>query len=144
MIFMPLHGLSPDGQRLAWLTWNHPNMPWDGTELWVADLGQDGSLRTPRCVAGGTDVSIFQPEWSSDGRLHFVSDQSGWWNLYRLENEKVASLYPMEAEFGAPQWVFGQRLYGFESSHHVICAYTQNGFGFLGRLDTAQKTPRTI
>ena len=132
--------LSPDGQRLAWLTWNHPNMPWDGTELWVADLGQDGSIRTPRCVAGGTDVSIFQPEWSPDGRLHFVSDQSGWWNLYRLENGKVASLYPMEAEFGAPQWVFGQRLYGFESPHHVICAYTQNGFWYLGRLDTAQKT----
>ena len=132
--------LSPDGQRLAWLTWNHPNMPWDGTELRVADLGQDGSIETPRCVAGGTDVSIFQPEWSPDGRLYFVSDQSGWWNLYRLDNGKVCALYPMEAEFGAPQWVFGQRLYAFESPDHAICAYTQNGFWHLGRLDTAQHT----
>ena len=132
--------LSPDGQQLAWLAWNHPNMPWDGTVLWVADLGQDGSIETPRCVAGGTDVSIFQPEWSPDGRLHFVSDQSGWWNLYRLDNEHATALYPMEAEFGEPQWVFGQRLYAFESPDHVICAYTQNGFWYLGRLDTRQHT----
>ncbi len=132
--------LSPDGRQLAWLAWNHPNMPWDGTELWVADLGEDGSIRRPRCVAGGTDVSIFQPEWSPDGRLHFVSDQSGWWNLCRLDNERVAALYPMEAEFGAPQWVFGQRLYGFESPDHLICAYTQNGFWYLARLDTARQT----
>ena len=132
--------LSPDGQQLAWLAWNHPNMPWDGTELRVADLGEDGSIRTSRCVAGGTDVSIFQPEWSPDGRLHFVSDQSGWWNLYRLDNGRVACLYPMKAEFGAPQWVFGQRLYAFASPDHVICAYTQNGFWSLGRLDMRQHT----
>ena len=132
--------LSPDGQQLAWLTWNHPNMPWDGTELWVADLGQDGAIRIPRCVVGGTDVSIFQPEWSPDGCLHFVSDQSGWWNLYRLDNEQANALYPMEAEFGEPQWVFGQCLYAFESPDRVICAYTQNGFWHLGRLDTKQHT----
>ena len=71
---------SPDGRQLAWLTWNHSNMPWDGTELWIADLEQDGSVRMPRCVAGGTGVSVFQPEWSPDGRLYFVSDQSGWWD----------------------------------------------------------------
>ena len=94
----------------------------------------------PRCVAGGTDVSIFQPEWSPDGRLHFVSDQSGWWNLYRLDNEHVTALYPMEAEFGEPQWVFGQRLYAFDSPAHAICAYTHNGFWHLGRLDTKQHT----
>ena len=131
--------LSPDGQRLAWLTWNHPNMPWDGTELWVAEFRKDGSIQAPRCVAGGNDVSIVQPEWSPDGRLHFVSDESGWWNLYRLENETATALYPMDAEFGAPQWVFGQRLYGFESSRHVICAYTHHGFWHLGRLDVTQR-----
>ena len=75
---------SPDGQQLAWLTWNHPNMPWDGTELWVADYGADGSLSDAKLVAGGDDESIFQPEWSPRGVLHFVSDRSGWWNLYRL------------------------------------------------------------
>ena len=109
--------LSPDGRQLAWLTWNHPNMPWDGTELWVADLCPAGSLRSPRCVAGGASISIFQPEWSPDGHLYCVSDQSGWWNLYRFHDEQAVPLYPMEAEFGRPQWVCGQRLYGFDSSH---------------------------
>ncbi len=131
--------LRPDGRQLAWLTWNHPNMPWDGTELWVADLHPDGSLQAPRHVAGGADVSVFQPEWSPDGQLHFVSDQSGWWNLYRLDNGKAVPLYPMDAEFGAPQWTCGQRLYGFESSSRIICAYTQRGFWHLGRLDLAQR-----
>ena len=129
-----------DGQQLAWLTWNHPNMPWDGTELWVADLHPDGALHAPRQVAGGPDVSVCQPAWSPDGRLHFVSDHSGWWNLYCLDNDQALPLYPMEAEFGVPQWTFGQTLYGFESSHRLICAYTQQGRWHLGRLDTAQQT----
>ncbi|NIR47426.1 S9 family peptidase, partial [candidate division KSB1 bacterium] len=73
--------VSPDGSKLAWLTWNHPNMPWDGTELWVAHIQLDGSLKKPQKIAGGTDESIFQPEWSPDGILYFVSDRTGWWNL---------------------------------------------------------------
>src|SRR5207244_4628181 len=75
--------LSPDGRRLAWMTWNHPRMPWDGSELWVADLAPDGAVSGARQVAGGPDESIFQPEWSPEGTLHFVSDRTGWWNLYR-------------------------------------------------------------
>ena len=74
--------LSPDGTRLAWLTWNHPNMPWDGTELWLAELEADGALRDARTIAGGAEESIFQPQWSPDGALYFVSDRAGWWNLY--------------------------------------------------------------
>jgi dipeptidyl aminopeptidase/acylaminoacyl peptidase len=128
--------LSPNGSRLAWITWNHPNMPWDGTELWVGEIQPDGSLDQHRCIAGGPNESIFQPEWSPDGILHFVSDRSGWWNLYRWQDEIVYSLCPMEAEFGLPQWVFGQRLYDFESSSHLVCAYTQKGIWYLARLDT--------
>jgi hypothetical protein len=75
--------ISPDGSELAWLTWDFPNMPWDGTELWVADLAADGALSNERLVAGGVDESIVQPEWSPAGELHFASDRSGWWNLYR-------------------------------------------------------------
>ncbi|MBO0800956.1 MAG: S9 family peptidase, partial [Blastocatellia bacterium] len=75
--------LSPDGSRLAWLAWDHPNMPWDGTELWLADVMSDGSLADRRLIAGGQAESIFQPEWSPAGVLHFVSDRTGWWNLYR-------------------------------------------------------------
>src|SRR5205823_8522 len=81
--------LSPDGSQLAWLTWNHPNMPWNGTELWVGKLDDGGSVTEKEYIAGGVDESIFQPEWSPDGVLYFVSDRTGWWNLYRLKESKV-------------------------------------------------------
>jgi dipeptidyl aminopeptidase/acylaminoacyl peptidase len=124
--------------RLAWLTWNHPNMPWDGTELWFGDLGEDASLKNNRRVAGGASESIFQPEWSPDGTLYFVSDRSGWWNLYRWQGDKVEPVHPMEAEFGEPQWVFGGSLYAFESAERIICSYSKNGRCHLGRMDTAK------
>jgi len=131
--------LSPDGTRLAWLTWNHPNMPWDGTELWVAKLRADGSLGRAGRVAGGPRESIFQPEWSPDGILHFVSDRTGWWNLYRWRDGRVEPLTEMEAEFGRPQWVFGMSTYAFESAGRIICAYTRQGTWHLASLDTATR-----
>ena len=127
--------LSPDGSRLAWLCWNHPNMPWDGTELWVADVRRDGTLGEARRVAGGLDESVFQPEWSPEGVLHFVSDRSGWWNLYRLGKD-VEPLCPMEAEFGEPQWIFGQHTYAFISESEILCVYSCSGACALARLDT--------
>jgi len=127
--------LSPDGNKLAWLTWNHPNMPWDGTELWVADVLEDGTLQNAELVTGSTTESIFQPEWSPDGKLHFVAEYTGWWNLYRWENGKAEALYPMEAEFGYPQWVFHLTTYGFVSANRIICTYTQNGIWYLAFLD---------
>src|SRR3989454_1582489 len=96
--------LSPDGSKLAWLTWNHPNMPWDGTELWTANVKPDGSLEKSEKVAGELEESIYQPEWSPDGILYFSSDRTGWWNLYRQHNNQIEPLYPMEGEFGLPQW----------------------------------------
>jgi dipeptidyl aminopeptidase/acylaminoacyl peptidase len=132
--------LSPDGLRLAWLTWNHPNMPWDGTELWVGRFGADGSLETSERVAGGLAESIFQPEWSPDGLLHFVSDRSGWWNLYRRNLDgSIEPLHEMQAEFGMPQWGFGMSTYAFESAERIVCAYIQNGFSRLALLDTRTK-----
>ena len=129
--------LSPDGSRLAWLTWNHPNMPWDGNELWVGELNADGSVSKQRRVAGSLSESICQPEWSPDGTLHFISDRTGWWNLYRWRNNQVEPLCAMDAEFGEPQWVFGGSLYGFESAHRIVCSYTQNGYSRLALLDSA-------
>jgi dipeptidyl aminopeptidase/acylaminoacyl peptidase len=129
--------LNSDGSRLAWLTWNHPNMPWDGTELWAGELATDGSIGRAERVAGGVDESIFQPEWSPDGVLHFVSDRTGWWNLYRWREGRIEPLYPMEAEFGLPQWVFGMSTYAFESAHRMVCSYTQRGTWHLALLDTA-------
>jgi dipeptidyl aminopeptidase/acylaminoacyl peptidase len=134
--FVATPRVSPDGTQLAWLTWDHPNMPWDGTELRVADLAIDGSLSEPVLIAGGSDESVFQPEWSPDGRLHFVSDRTGWWNLYRREASGVdTALYPMEAEFGAPQWQFGYRRYGFLSDGRLVAVYEENGASRLGRLE---------
>ena len=131
--------LSPDGGQLAWLTWNHPNMPWDGTELWLADLTVDGRLRNPHLIAGGPNESIYQPEWSPNGVLHFVSDRTGWWNLYRWVGGQAEPLCPMAAEFGLPQWVFGSSLYGFETANSLITSYTQNGTWHLARLNTNSK-----
>jgi dipeptidyl aminopeptidase/acylaminoacyl peptidase len=129
--------LSPDGSRLAWLTWNHPNMPWDGTELWVGELQHDGSLGRCELVAGGLDESIFQPAWSPDGILHFVSDRSGWWNLYRWRDGRSEPLCEMTAEFGQPQWVFGMSSYGFIAQDRIICSYIQQGVSHLASLNTA-------
>ena len=129
--------LSPDGSRLAWLTWNHPNMPWDGTELWVGEIKEDGLLDRTDRVAGSVDESIFQPEYSPDGSLYFVSDRTGWWTLYRWRDGRIELLCEMEAEFGVPQWLFGMSTYAFESAGHIICSYTQQGRWRLASLDTA-------
>jgi len=143
--------LSPDRSQLAWISWNHPNMPWDSTQLWVAPINPDGSLGEAECVAGGADKSIFQPEWSPDGVLYFVSDRSGWWNLYRWLPPMpegglggVEPLCPMDAEFGLPQWVFGMSTYGFESANRIICTYTKKGSWQLASLDLQTKQLEVI
>ncbi|MEM8810910.1 MAG: prolyl oligopeptidase family serine peptidase, partial [Cyanobacteria bacterium P01_G01_bin.38] len=132
--------LSPDGSQLAWLSWNHPNMPWDGTELWVAEITVDGSLAAPQKVAGGLSESIFQPQWSPDGTLYFIGDATGWWNLYRWQTQTVEPLYPLEAEFGAPQWGFGMSTYGFASAQSLLCTYRLDGVQYLAQLDTTDLT----
>ncbi len=128
--------LSRDGSRLAWLSWDHPNMPWDGTELWVSDLDVDGMPIAPRQVAGSANESIFQPQWSPDGVLYFVSDRTGWWNLYRYRDGHIEAITEMEAEFGMPQWIFGMSTYGFESRRRIISSYVQGGIWHLAGIDT--------
>jgi len=127
--------ISPDGTRLAWLTWDHPAMPWDGTTLWLAQLHADGSLASPQAVAGGATESIFQPRWSPSGELHFVSDRTGWWNLYRLRDGAVRALHPMAAEFGRPQWAFGMSTYGFDAGGRIVCVVAQQGRDALAVID---------
>ncbi len=135
--------ISSDNSQLAWLSWNHPYMPWDGTQLWVANIEEDGSLGEAQLVAGGFDESIFQPEWSPTGVLYFVSDRTGWWNLYRWQPSapggEVEPLWEMAAEFGLPQWVFGMSTYGFESENRLICTYSQDGISYLGSLNLQTK-----
>lgn len=137
--------LSPDGTKLAWISWNHPQMPWDGTALWLADLTPDGAIAHARKIAGSQQESIVQPSWSPDGQLYFVSDRSNWWNLYRYSLQSAATepLQPMAAEFGVPHWVFGEINYGFESAERLICTYSQLGISYLAEinLQTGQLTP---
>jgi dipeptidyl aminopeptidase/acylaminoacyl peptidase len=127
--------LSPDGRELAWLSWNHPNMPWMGTELWVGTFDAQGLVVKSRLLAGSESESIFQPEWSPDGILYFISDRSGWWNIHREKGGEVEVVLPMEAEFGRAQWVFGMSTYGWVSERQLICAYFQKGSAQLAVLD---------
>ena len=132
--------VSPDGASLAWLQWHHPNMPWDGTELCVARFETDGTLGPARTIAGGATESIFQPEWSPDGTLYFVSDRSGWWNLHRLLNGEVEVVHAMAAEFGKPQWTFSMVTYAFMSAERIAATYTQGGRWQLALIDTRSRT----
>jgi dipeptidyl aminopeptidase/acylaminoacyl peptidase len=141
--------LSPDGRMLAWLSWNHPNMPWVSTELWVAAIAEDGGLTQPRKIAGGDNESIAQPNWSPDGILYLISDRNGWWNLYRCDVDgdgAVRPICPNPADFCPAQWVFGQSSYAFPSANTLICTYGEGGRTRLARLDidSGKLTPFTL
>jgi dipeptidyl aminopeptidase/acylaminoacyl peptidase len=135
--------LSPDGRWLAWLAWDHPNMPWNGTQLYLGEVAQNGAISEPRPIAGGATESIFQPEWSPDGaQIVLVSDRSGWWNLYSLDlaTRATRTLAPMAAEFGLPQWLLGMSTYAFTGPERIVCTYSQNGLGCLAVLNLANET----
>ncbi len=132
--------LNPGGTSLAWLSWNHPNMPWDGTTLLVADFDASGRLGEGQAVAGSPDESVLQPLWAPDGELYFVSDRSGWWNLYRWRNGEVQSVLEIEAEFARPQWVFDPASYGFLDDGRIVCSYVQRGVWNIGVIDVEAAT----
>ena len=133
--------LRPDGGALAWLEWRHPQMPWDGTELWVADIADDGALVNSQRVAGGPGESIYQPGWSPDGTLHFVSDREGWWRIYRLERATVPAAVipdaPGDAEFGRPHWIFGTATWAFSTPSRMVVSFVRAGRWRLGTVDVA-------
>jgi dipeptidyl aminopeptidase/acylaminoacyl peptidase len=110
-------------------------MPWDGCELWSGNLTDKGEVVNQARIAGGQSVSIFQPEWSPDGVLYFVSDISGWWNIHRAVNGSTENVCEIEAEFGVPQWIFGLSTYAFESADTIICTFVERGIWQLGALD---------
>jgi dipeptidyl aminopeptidase/acylaminoacyl peptidase len=127
--------LSPDGRQLGWVSWNHPNMPWDDTELHSARFKVDGWLEEARKIAGGREESVMQPAWGPDGTLHFVSDRTDWWNLYAERDVGIVPILPMEAEFGGPHWVFGAMGYGFQRDGTIIARYTQGGQWRLTKIN---------
>ncbi|WP_013320415.1 S9 family peptidase [Gloeothece verrucosa] len=135
--------LSPDGLQLAWLSWNHPNLPWDETELSIASVQEDGTLKAAKIIAGGENESICEPKWSEEGQLYFSSDRTGWWNLYRYhQSGTIDTLCPLNAEFAYPHWVFGISTYTL-AGDEIYCTYTQNGRWYLAQLNpnTGNLTP---
>jgi hypothetical protein len=115
-------------------------MPWVATEAWVGDLGPNGEITHARRVAGGAGESVFQPEWSPDGDLYFVSDRgSGWWNLYRERDGAIKPIAPMNAQFGRRQWQFGMSTYAFESADRLICCFVRDGVWTLATIDLGTK-----
>ena len=144
--------LGPDGQMLSWLCWRHPQMPWDGTELWIADVTTGGTLENHRHVAGGERESIFQPGWSPEGDLIFASDRDGWWRLYVVRDVRsvrdvrdvrvlpVVKEPPAEAEFGLPQWVFGTATWAAAGPGRLVASYAQRGIWHLATIDSRAGT----
>ncbi|MBX9392821.1 prolyl oligopeptidase family serine peptidase [Streptomyces sp. TRM72054] len=122
--------LSPDGRHAVWLAWDHPRMPWDGTELVLAEVTDDGTLTAPRTVAGGPEEAIAQADFAADGSLLYVSDRTGWWNLYR-DGEPLC---PREEEFGGPLWRIGHRWFAPLDSGLVAVVHGR-GATALGILD---------
>lgn len=129
--------LDPSGRWLAWIEWDHPRMPWDGTECKLAAFDpSSGRLEgDPSLVAGGPEESVAQPAWSPDGVLHFISDSSGWWNLYRAGQAGAEPLAPMDAEFAMAQWTLDQSTYAFLADGTIACTYGRGPVWRLGLIE---------
>jgi dipeptidyl aminopeptidase/acylaminoacyl peptidase len=142
--FLASPRLSADGARLAWLEWDHPNMPWDGTRLCLAALDEEGRPGQPIRVAGSDPEAIVQPLFAPDGTLHFSSDRTGWWNLYAWRDGAVVPLAPVEAEIGGPAWVFGQRYYAFLDSERIFCSVVEDGIRQAALIACGRLLPLAI
>ncbi len=131
--------ISPDCEKITFMSWNHPDMPWDETIIWTSDLTENGALSEPVHVAGGKKgtqkISAQQPTFSPSGELFFITDESGWWNIYRQGTTE--SICPMEAEFGGPHWIFGMHSYDFLSASRLVCNYGAGNVSQLATLDLA-------
>jgi dipeptidyl aminopeptidase/acylaminoacyl peptidase len=141
--FVSYPRLSPDGRKLAFITWNHPNMPWDGTELKVAELTARG-LKTPVVVAGGAAESVLEPQWDGDGTLYFISDRSGFWNLYAHRAGGVHAVWPRAAEFASPLWSFGQSNYVLLGDGRAVACFSERGIDRLAVVDLKLGTAREL
>ena len=142
--FLSSPRLSPDGEELAWIAWDHPDMPWDRTRLSCAKIGDGGALEPAQLVAGEEPESIVQPGWSAQNILHFCSDRTGWWNLYAHQNGAVAALRPIEAEIGGPHWVFRQRYYDFLEDGRIVASVVKDGVRRAALIAGGQMTPLDI
>jgi hypothetical protein len=141
--FVSYPRISPDGRSLAFIAWNHPRMPWDGTELKVAKFTKYG-IDAPVTIAGGTQESVLEPQWDREGNLYFISDSSGFWNLYAWNEGHVRPVWPKAAEMGGPLWMFGQSNYVFLSGGHVAIAFGEKGFERLAVVNVKDGSARIL
>jgi dipeptidyl aminopeptidase/acylaminoacyl peptidase len=141
--FVSYPRLSPDGRRLAFITWNHPNMPWDGTQLRVAELTAAG-LKPSVVVAGGAAESVLEPQWDADGTLYFISDRSGFWNLYADRAGGAQPIWPRAAEFATPLWQFGQSNYVLLGDGRAVLCFRERGIARLAVVDLKKGSGREL
>jgi dipeptidyl aminopeptidase/acylaminoacyl peptidase len=125
--FLAAPRLSPDGAKLAWVEWHHPNMPWDRTKLRLAELDAAGRQRLSVQVAGDLAESVLQPLFAPDGTLHFISDRTDWWNIYAWRDGAVVPVAPVTAEIGGPEWLLDQRYYDFLADGRIVCTVVEDG-----------------
>jgi dipeptidyl aminopeptidase/acylaminoacyl peptidase len=140
--FVAYPRVSPDGRRLAWIAWDFPAMPWDATRLYVAELTAAG-LENPREAAGGAGISVLDPQWAADGALTWLSDESGFWNLYDDRDGAARPTLPREAEFAGPLWTLGQANYALVGDTIVAAAREAGGESLLV-IDRATRTARAL
>ncbi|MGH8403623.1 MAG: TolB family protein, partial [Gammaproteobacteria bacterium] len=127
--------LSPDGHQLAWLSWKQPQMPWDGCELWLAELDGNGVPKHARCITGGAEESIFQPQFAPDDVLHFISDRSGFWNIYKYANGKIRAVTDDVMDYGFAQWNLGMSSYGFRADGAILATRFNRGESELVQIE---------
>ncbi|KAE8100622.1 hypothetical protein FH972_018505 [Carpinus fangiana] len=142
--------LDSKGEKMAWIEWCHPHMPWDKSKLWVGYISENGEVYKRICVAGTDSMLVespTEPKWSPSGELFFITDRkSGFWNIYKwIESEnEVVAVYSLDAEFARPLWVFGMNSYEFiqsnEQKNLIACSYRQNGRSYLAILDDVQSS----
>ena len=137
--------LSNDGQKLCWISWFHPNMPWDNTSLFTSEINDVGQIGKASLVAGGDiNESVCQPSWSCDDILYFISDKNNWWNLYRLGENGIECIIKLDAEFAVPQWSFRESNYDFIDYNSIISIYRQQGLAYIAIINTDKKTFETL
>ena len=135
--------VSGDGQRMAWVAWNHPAMPWDSTQLWVGELSSTG-VSAPQVIAGGPGESVLEPQWAADGSLYFLSDRRGWWSLYRWRQGVVEPVLELDAELGGPAWQLGTRSYALTGDGWALLRVNRSTVESLLLLDLATGIQRWL
>jgi dipeptidyl aminopeptidase/acylaminoacyl peptidase len=129
--------VSQAGHRLCWTCWNQPDMPWDNAELWLADYHHNGTVDAVHKVSGGNNCAIFQPTWGQDGVLHYISDSSGWSNIYNHRDGILNALTPIDRDFSVPQWIFGLATFVINNDNSLYALLFESGQQQLCHIDTS-------